>query len=143
LQTERAAAGKNNRIHFIDEIRGLQQIGLARSGRRSPHINTRNRALLAKNHRATGGPARVGEVANLDSRNVGDESLRLWGPWKSPQALIENPYGSHSEKDAAIHAVIIITKAARIPIGADCVNAVIATELMIATIARIGVGRCE
>src|SRR5262249_6939752 len=57
VETERAAAGENNRVHLIHSIRWLQKIRFTRAGCRTAHVDTRDRAAFVQDHGATGGPA--------------------------------------------------------------------------------------
>ena len=74
IEPERAAAGQQQRVHLVDEVARHQQIGLARAGCRAAHIDTAGDAGFAQHHRAAGGPARVGVVADLQPCDVGDRT---------------------------------------------------------------------
>ena len=83
-------------------------------------------------------------MANSNAVDVGDEAFaKLWQRHQTSMTLVKRPCSQHPQESPAIHGVIIITKAARIPIGGDWVNAVMRTELTIATMARAAVGRRE
>ena len=62
---------------MLDVIDRIEQIGFPRPGTRAPDVNAGYGALLVKDYSASGRPARVGEVAHLDSLDVGDESVGL------------------------------------------------------------------
>ena len=71
IEAERAAAGQQQRVHLVDEVARHQQIGLARAGCRAAHVDAAGDAGFAQHHRAAGGPARVGVVADLQAGDVG------------------------------------------------------------------------
>ncbi len=77
VQSKCAAAGEQNRLHLLHGIDRIQQIRLARPGRRPAHIHASRRALLEQQHGATGRPARLGEVTHLDALHVGDAAGRI------------------------------------------------------------------
>ena len=56
VEAEGAAAGEHDRVDAIDGIQGIQQVGLARAWRRTPHVNGRDRGGLREDHRAAGRP---------------------------------------------------------------------------------------
>ena len=62
---------------MLDMIDRIKQIGFPRPGTRATDVNACYGALLIEDYSATGRSARVGEVAHLDSLDVGDESVGL------------------------------------------------------------------
>ncbi len=72
VETERAAARQEYRVHLLHEVHGIQQIGFDRSGRRPANIDAGDRSRFGKNHRAAGQPLRARDLTDLDARNIGD-----------------------------------------------------------------------
>ena len=67
-------------VHALDQIGGVQQIGLARAGRGTAHVDAAYGAGLGQNGGATGRAARVSEMANLDTLHQGDRAAGgKWG----------------------------------------------------------------
>ena len=63
-------------MDLLDEVRRIEQIGLARSRRRAAHRDAAGRALLDEHHRAAGGPLGQGVMADTNAIDRG-ESRRL------------------------------------------------------------------
>ena len=72
VQAERAAAGQHHGVHFLDHVGRIEQVGLARAGRRAAHVHARRGAGLGDDHRAAGRPPRVRVVPDLQPRHLGD-----------------------------------------------------------------------
>ena len=79
VETERAAAGEDDRVHLVDRVDRIEQLGLARARRRAAHVDSGDGAFAGDDHRAAGRPARVGEVADLEAGDRGQ-------PKRHPQA---------------------------------------------------------
>ncbi len=72
VEPEGAAPGQQYRMHLFDHIAGREQVGLARARGGTAHVDAADRAGAREHHGAAGGPARVGEVADLDACHIGD-----------------------------------------------------------------------
>ena len=55
----------------------MQQIGLAGTGCGSAHINSGDSSLVEQHHRAAGGPAIAGEMADAQTRDIGKCAVML------------------------------------------------------------------
>src|SRR6185436_2068089 len=68
VEAKRAAAGEDNRVHALDEIGGIEQVGLARAGRTAALCDAADGAITVReHHRATRQPAGQREVAHPDA----------------------------------------------------------------------------
>ena len=72
LQPPGAAASQHDGVHLFNQIARVEQVGLARARCCAAHIDTAHGAFARHDHGATGGAARVGEVAHLDAGHAGD-----------------------------------------------------------------------
>ena len=70
-QAEGAATGKHDGVNLLDEIRRVEQIGLAGARRAAANVDARNRALLRQDHRAAGRPLREGVSVRPSYRDGG------------------------------------------------------------------------
>ena len=71
-----AAAREQNRVDAVDGADGLQQDHQRLAGRRSVVVDGRRRRFVEEDRRAAGRPPRIGEVADLETGNVGDRARR-------------------------------------------------------------------
>ena len=69
VEAERAAAGQDDRVRDLDEVDRVEQIGLARGGRRAAHVHAGRGAGLGQDHRAAGRALRQRVVSDLDARH--------------------------------------------------------------------------
>src|SRR5262245_3480311 len=58
-------------MNLLDCVNRVEQVGLARAWSRASNIDSAHRALFAQDHRAAGRASRIGEMADLDSGDVG------------------------------------------------------------------------
>jgi hypothetical protein len=72
IQPPGAAAGQQHGMDLVDQVGGVQQVGFAGARSSAPHIDTGDRAVGREHHRAAGGPARIGVVADRQAQDVGD-----------------------------------------------------------------------
>jgi hypothetical protein len=77
VQAKRAATGEQDRMRLVDMVDGIEEIGFTCAGPGATNVNTCYRALLAEHNRASCWPSRVGKVADGDSCDIRDESVRL------------------------------------------------------------------
>ena len=59
-------------MNFLDEINGIQQIGLARTGRAAAHIHAGDRAFAAEDDRTAGQCFLILRVSNFDAAHICD-----------------------------------------------------------------------
>ncbi|MNT84476.1 hypothetical protein D3C72_2244900 [compost metagenome] len=59
-------------MHALDQIGGVQQVGLARAGGGAAYVHAAHCAISGQNGCATRGAAAVGEVTDLDTLHQGD-----------------------------------------------------------------------
>ena len=71
VQPEGAAAGEHDGVHDRDGVDRVEQVGLARAGRPSPHIHAPHRAFGRQHHRAPGRTLRKSVVTHPDAGYVG------------------------------------------------------------------------
>jgi hypothetical protein len=57
-------------MHLVDQVGRMQQIGLARAGGGTAHVDAGHGTLAGDQHGAAGRTARVGEVADLVSSSA-------------------------------------------------------------------------
>ena len=80
VEAEGRAAREHDRVDFLDEVAGPQQIGLARAGSGAAHVDATNRAVGADHDGAAGRPATVRPVADADAGDIGDRVVRPGSP---------------------------------------------------------------
>ena len=72
LQAPGTAARKHDGVHLLDQVAGVEQIGLARAGRGATHIDTGHGPRTGQHHAAARGAAAFSEMADLDTGHTGD-----------------------------------------------------------------------
>ena len=76
IESERAAARQEHRMHLLHEIHRIQQIGFDRSRSRPANIDAGDGSGFREDDGAAGQPLRARDLADLDSRNIGDAGCR-------------------------------------------------------------------
>ena len=54
IQAERASTGQHDRVRDLDEVDGIQEVGLAGGRRRAAHVHAGRGAGFGEHHRAAG-----------------------------------------------------------------------------------------
>src|SRR3989337_2778681 len=80
VEPERGSTCEKDRIHLLDKMEGMQQIGLARPGRPAPLIDAGDGPLGAENDGAAGERLSVVGVPDADAREI-DEAVGCGHPF--------------------------------------------------------------
>ena len=72
IETKGTSAREHDAMDLLDRIDRVQQIGLTRARRSATHVHAGDRAFTKEDRGASGGSARVSEVADFDARNAGE-----------------------------------------------------------------------
>ena len=77
VQSPGAAAREQNGMHRVHRIARIEQVGLARARCSTSHVHAGDGAAARQHHAAAGGPAGVGEMADLNAGHVGDGACAI------------------------------------------------------------------
>ena len=72
IQPPGTAPGQQDGMHTVNQIAGMQQIGLPRARCRAAHVHATNRPFAGDDHCTAGRAARISEMANFDADDVCD-----------------------------------------------------------------------
>jgi hypothetical protein len=90
VEAERAPARQEDRVHLVDRVDRVEQIGLTRARRRSADVDAGDGAVLDQHDRAAGGAGGEGLVADLDAIDRRQAASR--GRW------LRRDHHSHGEE---------------------------------------------